>query len=95
LLSEQVVVNGRKYNFDYKEQPNRTIIAISSSEIWDERDADAIAKLSLLLSKRFQMSSNPKLHRMLFVQKIDPSGNVANVPIEELKATSEICLQQM
>jgi hypothetical protein len=95
LLSEQVRVNDRKYNFDYKEQANRTIIAISSSEPWDWQDAQAVKRLGQLLSQRLLIDSNPKLPRMLFVHKRDPNGNAVSVPFEELMATVKACLNEL
>jgi hypothetical protein len=90
-----VIINGREYNLDYKEQTNRTIIAISSSEMYDEQDENNIMKFSDLLSKRLRVDRNPKLPRMLFVQKIDQNGNGTSVPIEELRATVKACLKEL
>jgi hypothetical protein len=90
-----VTVNGREYNLDYKEQTNRTIIAISSSEMYDEQDENNIMTFSELLSKTLRVDRNPKLPRMLFVQKIDQNGNGASVPIEELRATVKACLKEL
>jgi hypothetical protein len=97
-LSEQVTVNGRKYNFAYKEPTRRTIIAISpisSSEPWTEEDEDAVVRLRQLLSQRLLIDSDPKLPLMLFVHKSDPNGNAISVPIEELRTTVNACLEEL
>jgi hypothetical protein len=94
-MPEQMVVNGREYGFHYKEQPNRTIIFVSSSERWDKQDADTVMRLGRLLSQNLLVSSNPKIPRMLFIQKNGPNGNGTSVHIEELKATVKACLKQI
>jgi hypothetical protein len=96
-LSEQVTVDGRKYNFAYKEQTGRTIIAISptSSEPRSEEDEDTVMRLRQLLSQRLMIDSSPELPLMLFVHKSDPNGNAISVPMEELRATVNACLKEL
>ena len=94
LLSEEFTINGREYNFDYKEQANRTIIVISSPS-WDRQDAETIARLREMLAVSVSVNSNPNVPRMLFVQKSQPDGNSAAIPIEELKRIIKNCLDEL
>jgi hypothetical protein len=94
LLSEQIAIEGRTYNLDYKEQGTRTIIAISS-DTWDEQDADNIARLRELLAQDLVIKSNPRLEHMIFVHKNAPNGVLVSVPIGELKAIVKNCLARM
>jgi hypothetical protein len=93
LLSEEFTIHGREYNFDYKEQINRTVIVISSQS-WDRQDAEMMKRLSDLLAQRVSVNSNPKIPRMLFVKKSQPDGNSTAVPIEELKGIVKNCLDE-
>jgi hypothetical protein len=96
-MSEEAIIGDRKYNFEYKEQTSRTIIAISSAEISDDQDVDLVMRLHelLALSQTVVVDSNPELSRMLFVQKVDPKGNAVSVPIEELRAIVKACLKEL
>jgi hypothetical protein len=100
LLSENVRIRNREYNFDYQEQAARTVIAISS-EKWTDEDMENIVVLSQLLGETtwnnfgLLIDSNPRLPRMLFVQKVEPNGNLSSVPIEELKTIIKACLQKL
>ena len=94
MLSDDFTINGREYNFDYKEQTNRTIIVISSQS-WDRQDDETITRLRELLALRVSVNSNPNLPRMLFVQKKQADGNSASVPIEELKMIVKNSLDEL
>ena len=93
LLSEELRINGREYNFDYKVQANRTIIVISSPS-WDGQDAEMMTRLRELLALTVSVKSNPNVPRMLFVQRKEPSGSSTAIPIEELKRTIKNCLDE-
>ena len=94
MLSENLTINGREYNFDYKEQANRTIIVISSQS-WDEQDAETMTRFRELLAQGVSVNSNPSLPRMIFVQKNQPDGNSTAIPIEELKKIIKTCLDEL
>ncbi len=94
MLSEDFTINGREYNFDYKEQANRTLIVISSQS-WDRQDAEIVTRLRELLALRVSVNSNPNLPRMLFVQKKQPDGNSTAIPIEELKMIVKNSLDEL
>jgi hypothetical protein len=93
LLSENLTINGREYNLDYKEQANRTLIVISSQD-WDQHDMETMMRFRELLALRLSVDSNPRLPRMLFVQKKQADGNGTTVPIDELKGIVKACLNE-
>jgi hypothetical protein len=93
MLSEEFTISGREYNFDYKEQANRTIIVISSQS-WDRQDAEIIKRLRELLALTVSVNSNPSLPRMPFVQKNQSDGNSAAIPIQELKKIMKNCIDE-
>jgi hypothetical protein len=93
MLSEEFTISGREYNFDYKEQANRTIIVISSQN-WDKQDDATMTRLRELLAQRVSVNSNPGLPRMLFVQKKQPDGISIAIPIDELKRIIKSCLDE-
>jgi hypothetical protein len=93
LLSENLTINGREYNLDYKEQANRTIIVISSQS-WDEQDEETMTRFRESLARSLSVDSNPRLPRMLFVQKKQADGNSTTVPIDELKGIVKACLAE-
>ena len=94
MMSEDLEINGRQYNFDYKEQASRTLILISSAT-WDEQDRGAITRLRELLAVRLVVDPGERLPRMLFVQKKQPNGDLQSVPVEELKRIIKICLEEI
>ena len=94
MLSDDFTINGREYNFDYKEQTNRTLIVISSQS-WDRQDDETITRLRELLALRVLVNSNPNLPRMLFVQKKQVDGKSTSVPIEELKMIVKNSLDEL
>ena len=83
MMAENLEINGRPYNFDYKEQANRTVIAISSLT-WDEQDRETITRLRKLLAQSLVVDPSERLPRMIFVQKKEPNGHLHSVSIEEL-----------
>jgi hypothetical protein len=93
MLSEDLTIDGREYNLDYKEQANRTIIVISSRD-WDEQDLKTTTRLRELLAQKLSVDDNPKLPHMLFVHKKQVEGSPAAVPIEELKGIIKACLDE-
>jgi hypothetical protein len=93
-MSDDFEINGREYNLDYKEQSNRTIIVISSLT-WDEQDVEFSNRLQSSLARSLVISTNERLPRMLFVQKREPNGVTASVPILELKQIIKTCLNAM
>ena len=96
MLSDDFTINGREYNFDYREQhkAKRTIIVVSSQS-WDRQDDETITRLRELLALRVSVNSNPNLPRMLFVQKKQADGKSTSVPIEELKMIVKNSLDEL
>ena len=82
MLSENFTIDDRKYNFDYKEQTNRTIIVISS-QTWDEQGPETMTEFRELFAQRVSVSSTPSLPPIFF-SKNQPDGNSSAVLIEEL-----------
>jgi hypothetical protein len=95
VLSENLTINGREYNLDYKEQQqaNRTLVVISSQE-WDQQDMEMVTKLREQLAQKLAVNSNPQLPRMLFVQKKQTDDTLLPVPIQELKGIIKDCLDE-
>ena len=95
MLSENFMIDGREYNFDYKEQElaHRTLIVISS-EFWDEQDMKMVERLRELLAVRLKVTNNPNLPRMVFVQTKKPDGTLVIVPIAEVKDIVKSCIAE-
>ncbi len=103
-MSENLEINGRRYNFDYKQQERRTVVVISSpwseeswnEEMpWDDTDNEAIMRLRKSLEQTLAVTANEGVPRMLFVQQKEPDGELRSVPVEELKKTIKTCLGSM
>jgi len=97
-------INGRRYNFDYKQQERRTVVVISSpwneetlyeEMSWDDADNEVVMRLSKSLEQSLAVTANEKPPRMLFVQQKEPDGELRSVPVEELKKTIKTCLGSM
>jgi hypothetical protein len=63
--------------------------------MYDEQDTNNIMEFTQLLSEKLHVDGNPRLPRMLFVQKIDQNGNAISVPVEELRVTVKTCLKEL
>jgi hypothetical protein len=106
-VSESLEINGRRYNFDYKQQEHRTLVVISTpwSEeslhslneemSWDDADNEVIMRLRKSLGQSLAVTANENPPRMLFVQQKEPDGELRSVPVEELKKTIKTCLDSM
>lgn len=99
-MSESLEINGRRYNFGYKQQEYRTVIVISrpwseeslNEEMsWDDHDEELIMRLRKSLAQSLVVGANDGLPRMLFIQQKGPDGELRSVPVEELKKIIKTC----
>ncbi len=106
-MSESLEINGRRYNFAYKQLEHRTVVVISTpwSEeslhslneemSWDDTDNEVFMSLRESLEQTLAVTTNEGVPRMLFVQQGGPDGELRSVPVEELKKTIKTCLGSM
>jgi hypothetical protein len=66
MVTEDLTIDDCEYNFDYKEQANRTIIVISS-QICDEQDPRTMTEFRGLFAQRVPVSSSPSLPPMFLL----------------------------
>jgi hypothetical protein len=68
VLSEDLTIDDREYNFDYKEQANRMIIVISS-QTRDEHGLDTMTEFRGLFAQRVSVRGTLNLPPMFFSKK--------------------------
>jgi hypothetical protein len=91
LISDDLVINDRKYRFDYEQQPTRNVITIYSEQS-TEQDSANIKRLGQLLGKELRVYIDPNSPQRLFIQKIDSEGKPQSVSVNELKIIVANCL---